>query len=67
MFEELVTTKTERVEALTVSPPEAAKLARCSIPTLYKYLNSGEIASVVRGRRRFVSMASLKEFLGVAA
>jgi excisionase family DNA binding protein len=48
---------------LAVSPREAAVLVGVSVPTLYGMLHAGNVHSVTVGRRRLVSVRSLRAFV----
>lgn len=50
-------------DRLTVSVNEAVRLTSISRSTMYTYLNSGLIESVMVGGRRLVKMDSLKKVL----
>ena len=48
---------------LAVSPRQAAVLVGVSVPTLYSMLHDGRVHSIVAGRRRLVSVASLRALI----
>jgi hypothetical protein len=51
---------------LTVRPAEAERLLRISHSHLYELLNSGELESVLRGKRtRLISMRSIRRVAGL--
>ncbi len=53
----------EALSPLAVSPRQAAVLVGVSVPTLYGMLHDGRVHSVVAGRRRLVSVASLRALI----
>ncbi len=53
----------EALSPLAVSPRQAARLLQVSVPTMYGLLHTGRVHSVVAGRRRLVSVASLRALI----
>jgi excisionase family DNA binding protein len=48
---------------LVVRPKEACALLNCSPDTLYRLLNSDQLASFSRGRARLIPMASIEGYV----
>lgn len=53
--------------ALTVSVEDAAAMTGLSRQTIYNRIKQGKLESTTSGKRRLVSMASLREMMGLAA
>lgn len=49
--------------ALLVRPEEAARMLRLSRTEIFKLLGSGEISSILIGRRRRVPVAALNDYV----
>jgi excisionase family DNA binding protein len=54
---------TTSVEPLTVSIKEACRLLGVNNNTIYKLIGTGALPSFKIGRRRFISLAALREFV----
>jgi len=50
-------------EALLVRPAVAEAMLGCSHKQLYGLLNSGELQSFAEGRRRFITVQSIRDYL----
>jgi excisionase family DNA binding protein len=54
---------TEQVPTILVRPEEAARMLRVSRTEMFRLLDSGEIRSLLIGRRRRIPVAALDEFV----
>jgi excisionase family DNA binding protein len=53
----------EAMPALVVRPEEAARMLRISRTEVYRLIGSGEIASILIGRRRRIPVAALNQYV----
>jgi excisionase family DNA binding protein len=51
--------------ALLVRPEEAARMLQISRTEMFRMIGSGEIASILIGRRRRIPVAALNEYVAV--
>lgn len=57
--------RTEAMPALLVRPEEAARMLQISRTEMFRMIGSGEIASILIGRRRRIPVAALNEYVAV--
>ena len=54
---------TEHLPAILVRPEEAARMLRISRTEMFRLLGSGEIRSILIGRRRRIPVTALDEYV----
>ena len=59
--------KLTRPDPITVSVQDAVHMTGIGRSKLYEFINTGQLDTIVLGRRRFVKVSSLRALVGEAA